>query len=95
MSNKTLTKDKLASALRFIELPAMADKAAAGYYDDFLSPLDMPIMQLVRDLTTAGTPAARALAQRVMNGEFDATKEEAETWANSAEGQATFRKLKP
>jgi hypothetical protein len=86
------TKDRLAAALREIGLTEMAHRATRGYYDDFLSELDMPAMQLIRDLTAAGKPA-RDLLKRAMEGEFDGSKEEAETWAESPEGQAVLRKF--
>ena len=87
------TKDKLAQALTEAGLHEMAAKAAMGYYHDFLSPLDLPEMQLDADLHAAGTPEARALRRRHHNGEFDASVEESDEWAKSAEGQETFRKL--
>lgn len=87
------TKDILAAELRKADLPEMADKAATGYYHDFLSPLDLPEMQLAADLAQAGTPAALALRKRVIDGEFDATSEESDEWASSEEGQATFDAL--
>ena len=95
------TKDKLAAALREVGLDEMADKAASGFYHDFLSPLDLPEMQLVSDLGVAAvapqsrerTAAIDALRNRVINGEFDASPEEGEEWAASPEGQAVFRKL--
>lgn len=87
------TKDFLADELRKADLSEMANKAATGYYHDYLSPLDMPSIQLLADLTKAGTPAALALQQRVIDGEFDASKEESAAWAASAEGQAAFNML--
>lgn len=87
------SKDFLADELRKADLPEMASKAATGYYHDFLSPLDLPVMQLAADLAQAGTPAALALWQRAINGEFDATLEESDEWATSADGQATFDAL--
>jgi hypothetical protein len=67
------SKDKLAKALRDAGLPEMADRAADGYYHDFLSPLATPAMQLAEDLRRAGTPAAMALRDAHMRrGEFDA-----------------------
>ncbi len=89
----THTKDKLALALSEAGLHEMAAKAATGYYHDFLSPLDLPAMTLVTALGAAGTPAAMALRDRVINGEFDASTEESEEWANSPEGQEVIRKL--
>jgi hypothetical protein len=89
----THTKDKLAAALTEIGLTKMAGRAAKGYYDDFLSSLATPTIQLVNDLAKAGTPAAMALRQRVMDGDFDASREESEAWAASPEGQETMAEL--
>ena len=87
------TKDILAGELRKAGLNQMADKAATGYYHDFLSPLDTPCLQLAADLASAGTPAALALRKRHLNGDFDASKEESDDWANSPDGKETFSKL--
>jgi len=87
------TKDLLAEALREIGLTDMATLAATGYYHDFLSPLDLPEMQLAHDLATVGTDDAMALRRRVINGEFDANLEESDAWAKSPEGQEAFRLL--
>ena len=87
------TKDKLAQALTEAGLHEMAKLAAQGYYHDFLSPLDLPEMQLDADLHAAGTPSAQALRRRHHNGEFDASIEESDEWAKSAEGQETFRRI--
>jgi hypothetical protein len=95
------TKDMLAQALREVGLHAMADKAATGYYHDYLSPLDLPEMQLVDDLAfevhfrtdNPNNEAIKALRQRVINGDFDANKEESDAWAASDEGQEAFRSL--
>lgn len=87
------TKDKLAAALREIDLQEMADKAAAGYYDDFLSELALPTIELVNDLERVGTGPARQIRKRVIEGEFDSTAQEAEAWAESPEGQETLSQL--
>lgn len=98
------TTVKLANALREIPgmPPAMIQRAIDGYYHDYLSPLTFPEMQLVTDLRklaaepTTGPKAKTALAamaQRVIDGEFDATKEESDEWARSPEGQETFQQL--
>jgi hypothetical protein len=87
------TKDFLAQELRAAGLEEMAEKAARGYYHDFLSPLAMPEMQLDRDLFAVGTPAAMALRRRHHNGEFDASTEESDAWANSADGREAIGKL--
>src|SRR5262245_38269057 len=81
------TKEKLAAALREAELPAMAGKAAQGYYDDFESELESPALQLIADLREAGTLPALGLLARAVAGEFDATLEEAEAWAATPEGR--------
>ena len=73
-----------------------------GYYHDFLSPLDLPEIQLVTDLRALAAqpatphdsrPLLRKMAQRVIDGEFDASAEESKAWAMSPEGQETFRQL--
>jgi hypothetical protein len=87
------TKDKLAAELTKAGLHEMAAMASQGFYDDFLSPLDTPCLQLAHDLAQAATPAALALRERHLNGEFDATLEESDAWADSPEGQAAFQSL--
>lgn len=99
------TTVKLAKALSAIPgVPkGMIQRAIDGYYHDYLSPLAMPEIQLVSDLkAVAKTPATPrdsrplllAMAQRVVDGEFDASKEESDEWARSADGQETFRQLR-
>jgi len=98
------TTAKLARALS--EIPGvpkdMIQRAVDGYYHDYLSPLTFPEIQLVADLrelaSLPATPAnsralLRAIVQRVIDGEFDASKEESDAWAASPEGQETFRQL--
>lgn len=81
MSEKLIhTKDKLAAELNKAGLGNMAMLASQGYYHDFLSPLATPCIQLAADLARAGTPAALALRERHLNGEFDASREEGEEW---------------
>ena len=92
------TKDKLAAELRKAGLGDMAIKAAQGYYHDFLSPLATPELQLLEDLEAAGCkPAFRAAALdlivRHKRGEFDASKEESDEWAASAEGRGAMEAL--
>lgn len=89
------SKDKLAAALRDAGLEAMAAKAAEGYYHDFLSPLATPCLQLAEDLMLVGSDAALAIRLRHLDGEFDATKEESDEWAKSADGKAAFDQLSP
>lgn len=95
------TKDKLAEELRKAGLCEMAERAAGGYYHDYLSPLDMPEMALVCDLEKAANKSPKpwryqqimALRRRAINGDFDASMEESDDWARSAEGQDSFRLL--
>lgn len=74
------TKDVLAAELHKAGLHDMAIRAGQGYYHDFMSPLATPCMQLAADLAEVGTPAALALRERHINGEFDASSEEGEEW---------------
>lgn len=99
------TTAKLARALSAIPgVPRdMIERAIAGHYHDYLSPLAMPEVQLVADLRSLASlpatprdsrPMLRALAKAVIAGEYDATKEESDAWAASPEGQETFRQLR-
>ena len=81
------TKDFLAQELRAAGLNDMADRAATGYYHDFLSPLAAPCIQLMKDLEAVGSEGAIALMKRHANGEFDATNEEGDEWFEGPEGQ--------
>jgi hypothetical protein len=99
------TTAKLARALQAIPgVPRdMITRAVDGYYHDYLSPLATPEIQLVADLRELASlpatprdsrPLLRALAQAVIDGEYDATKEESDAWAASPDGQETFRQLR-
>jgi hypothetical protein len=99
------TTARLARALSEIpDMPReMIQRAVDGYYHDYLSPLVAPEIQLVTDLRELASkpatprdsrPLLRALAQAVIDGEYDATKEESDAWAASPEGQETFRALR-
>jgi hypothetical protein len=98
------TTAKLARALS--EVPGMPRdmiaRAIAGHYHDYLSELAMPELQLLADLRDlAGQPttgpkaraALQALITRLLDGDFEASSEEADAWAASPEGQETFRQL--
>ena len=73
---------------------AFAKRAATGEFDDYAIPSDeayaCPITQLYSELMAAGFTK---FAARVASGEFDATKEESDEWANSPDGQETFKML--
>jgi hypothetical protein len=85
--------EKLAQALREINLLDMADRAEQSYYNDYFSPMDMPMMALAAELLMLGTSGALSLRQRVMAGEFDGTKAEMQEWAASEDGRETYRRL--
>ncbi len=96
------TRHKLAAELRAVaakagpanaeRYEAFAKRAETGEFDDFGSMYACPITQLYNELTAAGFTK---FAARVANGEFDATKEESDEWARSAEGQAIAKELSP
>ena len=85
--------EKLAGELERANLLEMAKKAREGYYHDFLSPLAAPCMQLEADLRAIGTTEAESIRQKHLNGEFDATTEEGDAWAESPDGKAAFEQL--
>jgi hypothetical protein len=89
--NTIPTTERLACALEAAGAPQdMIARARGGFYDDFKSDLATPIVQLVQDAHAIGL---KDIAQRAMKGEFDATKEESDAWAQSPEGEAAFRLL--
>lgn len=72
------TKERLATKLEASSAPEwMVTNARNGMYDDFESVSATPIGQLVSDCRKAGL---EQLAQRAINGEFDASEAEAEAW---------------
>ncbi len=85
------TSERLARVLEAEGLPD-GIVAAARDYDDFRSPLAMPETQLYQDLIGHGR---KDLAERVVAGEWDATKEESDAWAASFEGRQAFAELGP
>lgn len=87
------TTEELARALEAtndIRVKPLVWKARRGYYHDFLSPLALPEAQLVNDLLELGLTE---LAQRVIDGEFDASTAESDAWGRSEEGRATYAAL--
>lgn len=68
----------------------MVSLAAEAHYDDFLSPLATPCLQLLADAREAGLTN---IVEWHMQGVFDATKAESDAWAAGPEGQAAFRDL--
>lgn len=63
--------EKLARELEQLGHRNMADAARQGHYSDFNSKLALPKMALVSELRAIGTQRAKALAERVISGEFD------------------------
>lgn len=101
MTDREHTTAILARALEAIPgvPPGMIEHARTGYYHDYMSPLATPEIQLVADLrelaARPGTPRnsrplLRALAEAVIDGQYDASREESEEWARSPEGQETM-----
>lgn len=85
------TMEILAEELEKVNAPQrMIENARAGLYDDYKSPVAMPIHVLVFDAEQAGL---HGIAMRAKRGEFDAQKWEAEEWANSEDGKATFEQF--
>jgi hypothetical protein len=96
------TRDKLAAELRKVaekaspenaaKYEAFAKRAETGEFDDFADTYVCPITQLYMELSRAGFTK---FAERVADGEFDATKEESDEWARSPEGQELAKQLSP
>lgn len=96
------TRDRLAGELRKIagmasgenavKYEAFAKRAETGEFDDYADTYVCPVTQLYSELKAAGFDK---FANRVANGEFDATKEESDEWARSPSGQAAARDLSP
>lgn len=85
------TTEKLANALTQAHAPLeMIDRARQGYYDDYKADSAVPIMMLVQDARTHGL---KDIARRAADGEFDAQSWEADEWAKSPDGQATFQQF--
>ena len=75
------TKDRLARDLKLFNAPEkMIEYAKNGFYDDYESPIATPIIRLVQDCLENGI---NEIAERAKNGEYDATKEESDTWFNT------------
>jgi hypothetical protein len=87
------TTEKLAQALEQANAPAvMIEQARTGYYDDYKSTVSAPIMALVVDCRrwASSTNGLQEIAELAKGGEYDAPSWEADEWAKSEEGQATF-----
>lgn len=58
-------------------LETMILSARSGYYDDFKTPLDFPLRQLVADAQKIGLGG---IVQGAVDGRYDASDEEAQAW---------------
>lgn len=92
------TNEYLSRVLKSAGLNDMAERALAYHFDDYLAPDEVDngdnIRRLYNELHReiakhAGSERAHiaAIASAVVAGEFDGTKQEADAWARSAEGQ--------
>lgn len=80
--NQTSTK-KLVAELEKCNLQGIdkiIDRAKKNYYHDYKSSLTAPQVQLYEDLMQIG---AVEIANKVMQGEFDATRIESDEWMQS------------
>jgi hypothetical protein len=90
------TSQHLADTLRAAGFEDLAKRAEADEFHDFLSPHGLPELLLAEELATLqqrGYPAAKDIRERLIQGDFDASTEESEDWAKSADGQETFNRL--
>jgi len=96
------TAERLAAELRKVAAIAtpehaylyesLAKRAETGEFSDYGDTYACPITQLYGELLASGF---KKFASRVANGEFDATKEEADEWARSPSGQEIAKQLPP
>lgn len=70
----------------------LADRAAAGEFTDYADTHACPITELHRLCRQYGL---HAIADRVANGDFDATGDESDEWMKSSSGQEIARELSP
>lgn len=70
----------------------LADRAAAGEFTDYADTHTCPMTELHRLCRQYGL---HGIADRVVNGDFDATKDESDEWAKSASGQEIAKGLSP
>lgn len=96
------TAQHLADMLRAASFEALAVRAEANEFHDFLSPHAAPQLMLDKELVKVITgfnikpserEAAHNIRQRLHDGEFDASKEESAEIAESPEGQNALRRL--
>lgn len=90
------TADRLAAAIREAATEPrhhrLADRAATGEFADYGEAHVCPITECHRLCRQLGL---HAIADRLANGEFDASAEESDEWARSPSGQAAAKQLTP
>lgn len=88
--------ERQAAAIRAVATEArhhkFAERAAAGEFTDYADTHACPITELHRLCLQFGL---HGLAERVADGEFDATAEESDEWAKSSSGQDIAKELSP
>jgi hypothetical protein len=94
------TSQNLADTLRLAGFKELATRAEADEFHDFLSPHAMPELVLNHELSviaediTVATPIrmlADDIRNRLHDGDFDASMEESDEWAESPEGKAAMQ----
>jgi hypothetical protein len=88
--------ERQAAAIRAVATEArhqrLAERAEHGEFTDYADTHTCPITELHRLCRQYGL---HGLADRVANGEFDATAEESDEWAKSPSGQEIAKGLSP
>lgn len=90
------TADRLAAAIREVATEQrhhrFADRAATGEFADYGEVHACPITECRRLCLQYGL---KSIAERLADGEFDASIEESDEWARTPNGQAVARELSP
>ena len=90
------TAQRLAAAIREAATETrhhkLADRAATGEFADYSDAHVCGITECHRLCRQSGL---NSIADRLANGEFDATKEESDEWARSPSGQDAAKQLTP
>lgn len=99
MSETAPSQVPLVVRLKELGLYNIAARAEQNEFHDYLTPHAMPQHVLVDALDKAAknypsiAPAILQIRRDVIDGIYDATKEESDAWAKSPEGQDVFRQL--
>jgi len=95
------SSEKLAQVLHAAGLFDLEKMARDDLFHDYLSPYALPDLELDNELlkvmrngaTEVQRIAAMHIRQRHHDGEFDATLQESDDWAESEDGQDAFNRL--